>query len=122
MLSEVEWERRCAADFFQPRAIGFHCWFTGQPDAYFMKDVGCVRIRRLDNAIVNPLAFAARCNHARTPQVGKMPRNLWLVQLQHFNQKTDADFVFANQIDQPQSGTIGERFEQKSDAVFLCFS
>lgn len=48
-----------------------------------------------------------------------MTRDFWLVYLQHFDEETDANFVVANQINQPQTGAIGERLKEKRNAVFF---
>ncbi len=48
-----------------------------------------------------------------------MPGDLWLVRLQHFHEKTNANFVFPHQVNQPQTGAIRERFEEQFNAVLL---
>jgi hypothetical protein len=48
-----------------------------------------------------------------------MPRDFWLIKLQHFHEEAHANFVFPNQIDQAQTRAIPERLEEKWDAVFF---
>lgn len=48
-----------------------------------------------------------------------MTRDLWLVCLQHFNEETDANFVFTHQVNQPQTRAIPERLKQEFNAVLL---
>jgi hypothetical protein len=60
---------------------------------------------------MNPLAVAARLNYTRAAQVSEMPRNFRLIYLQNFDEKTYANLVVSDQINQTQAGMIRERFE-----------
>jgi hypothetical protein len=50
-------------------------------------------IRRIDNSVMHPFAFASRADNPRPPQVRQVPRNTRLICLQDLNQKADAHFV-----------------------------
>jgi hypothetical protein len=110
---------RRAAYALQPRAITFHRRVVCQPGADFTKDVGCMRVRRFYQAVMNPFAFPTRRNNSRPSQVREMPGDFWLIQLQHFHKKAHANFVFSNQVNQPQTSAIRKRLEEKRDTVFF---
>lgn len=116
---ELHRHSRRAAYLLQPRAIAFHRRIVCQPGADFTEDVGSMSIRRFNKSVVNPFAVPASRNNARTPEVGKMPRDFWLIQLQHFHEEADANFILPNQVNQSQTRSIRERLEEKSDAVFV---
>jgi hypothetical protein len=69
--------------------------------------------------VVHPFTFAARRNNSRTSKVGEVSRDLWLINAQHLNQKADANLFVANQIDYPQSRSIGQGFEEQFNAVLI---
>lgn len=48
-----------------------------------------------------------------------MPRDFWLIYLQNFYEETYANFVIANQIDQPQTRAIRQCLKEKCDAIFF---
>lgn len=48
-----------------------------------------------------------------------MSRDFRLIYLQHFDEETHANLVVSNEIYQPQASVIGERFEEKGDAIFF---
>jgi hypothetical protein len=100
-------------------AITSHRRVVLQSGPHFTKDVGRTGIRWLNQSIVNPLAFATRGNHPRTTQVSKVPRDLRLINLQHLNEETNANFVVSHEINQPQASVIRECFKQKCDAIFF---
>jgi len=116
---ELHGKSGCAANFLKSGAIVFHRWIIWQTSSHFAKDVGCVGIWRLNQAVVNPLAITARGNYTRAAQIGKMPRDFRLIYLQNFHEKTHANLVVSDEIDQPQTRVIGKRFEEKCDVVLF---
>ena len=116
---ELNGKSRGAANFFESGTIVFHRRIVRQPGPHLPKDVGRVRVWRLNQAIVNPLAVAPRGNHARTAQISKMPGNLRLINLQNFDEEAHANFVVSNEIYQPQTSVIRECLEQEFETIFL---
>jgi len=110
---------RGAANLLESGSIAFHRWVVGQSGPHLTKDIGRMRIWRLNQSIVNPLAFATRRNHPGTTQVSKMSRNLRLIYLQNFDEKTHANLVVSDEINQPQTSLIRECLKQKFDAIFV---
>jgi hypothetical protein len=78
-----------------------------------------MRIWWLNQSIVYPLAFATRGNHPGAPQVGKMSRDLRLIDLQNLHKETHANLVVSDEIYQPQTSVIRECLKQKCDAIFF---
>jgi hypothetical protein len=95
-----------------------HCRFVCQPRSNFTKDIGGVRITWLNDAVVNPLAFPPSGNHTRSPQVGKMTGDLWLVCLQNFYKETDTNFVLSHKVNQSQTRAIRQRSKEERDVIF----
>ena len=48
-----------------------------------------------------------------------MPRYLWLVRLQYFYKKADANLIISNEIDEAQTGRICKGLEQQFHVVVL---
>ena len=71
-----------------------------------------MRIGGFDESIVSPLAVASRRHESRATQVREVPRNLWLIRLQHFDAGTDTEFIIAEQLDEAQSSAVREGFEK----------
>jgi hypothetical protein len=110
---------RRAAYALHSRAIAFHRRVVCQPGADFAKNVGSMRVWRFYQPVMYPLAFSARRDNSGTSQVREMPRDFWLIQLQHFHEKAHANFILPNQVNQPQTSAICKRFEEKRNTVFL---
>jgi len=110
---------RCTTDLLESRAIVFHRRIVWQASAQFPKDSGGMRVWRLYQPVMNPLAFATRGNHTRAAQISKMPRDLWLIYFQHFDEKAHANLIVSDKIYEAQASVIGERFEEKFQTVFL---
>ena len=94
---------------------------AGQPGSHLAKNSGSVRVARFGDAIVNPFTVTSRGHHAGAFQVGEMPRNLGLIDFQDLNKETHANLVFADEIDQSQSGSVGQCFKEKSDVIFRVY-
>jgi hypothetical protein len=48
-----------------------------------------------------------------------MPGDFWLIDFQNFDEEAHAYLVFADEIDQAQTGSVSQCFEEKSDVVFV---
>jgi hypothetical protein len=66
---------------------------------------------------VGPLAVATCGDESSAAEIREMPRNLWLIGLENLNTRADAEFIIAQQIDEPQSGVIRQSFEQGFEAA-----
>jgi hypothetical protein len=65
----------------------------------------------LSQAIVSPLAIAARGDEAGAAEIREMPRDLWLISPQHLNARTDAKLIVAQQVNETQARVVGQGFE-----------
>jgi hypothetical protein len=70
---------------------------------------------------MHPLTIAASRDQTRSPEVGKVPRDFRLVSVQNLHEKTDADLIVSNQVDDTQSSSIRESFKQQFYAVLFAF-
>ena len=66
---------------------------------------------RVKEQIVDPLAAAAGSNPSGVLQEGKMPGDLGLRGLQRFRQVAHAELPVAQQVDDAQTGGVGQGFE-----------
>jgi hypothetical protein len=66
-----------------------------------------------------PPAIAARCDEAGATKIRQVTRNLWLIYLESFDTRTDAYFFVADQVNQTESGVVGEGFEKGFELDFL---
>jgi hypothetical protein len=78
-----------------------------------LQDSSCVTVARLYDAIVHPLTFPASAHNSCSPQVSEMTADLGLVSLQDLHKETDAHFVAAYQVQQPQPSLIGQRAKEQ---------
>jgi len=62
-----------------------------------------------NDAVVHPLAFAARGNDSGPAQIGQMARDLGLPLAQYFNEVADTNFASGHQVEQTQPGGVRER-------------
>lgn len=63
-------------------------------------------IFRCRKPVVHPDSLPARLDYAGSPQVGEMPADLRLIRLEYLDEKTDANFLIANEVDNAQPGGI----------------
>jgi hypothetical protein len=66
---------------------------------------------------VSPFAVAARCDEPGAAKIGQVPRNLWLIIPENLNARTDAQFLIAQQVNQPQACVVCQGFEQDFEVV-----
>src|SRR5208283_810909 len=64
------------------------------------------------DAVVHPLALAARLDDPRAAQVGQMAADLGLRLLQDFDEIADAELLVAHQVEQAQAGDVSQRLEE----------
>jgi hypothetical protein len=74
----------------------------------FAKDPGCAGVRRNSDPVVHPFALPAGSHHARPPQICEMARNLGLALSKYLDEITDTDFPSVHEVQQPQTGAVGE--------------
>jgi hypothetical protein len=99
-------------DTFEPRFVALHLRLVRESRAQLAEDSGEVCVGRLGEAIVCPLAVAARGDESGATKVGKVTRNLWLIGPQHLDARTDTQFIVTQQMNQPQPGAVCEGFEE----------
>ena len=73
----------------EPGFVTLHLRILRQPRAQFGEDPGDVCVGWLCEAIVGPLAVAARGDESGAAKVGKVTRDLWLIGLQNFDARTN---------------------------------
>jgi hypothetical protein len=108
-----------AADCLESGAIVFHDRVICESRPYFTKDIRRVSVRWFNQSIMNPLAVTSRLDYSRTTQISEVPGDFRLIYLQYFDEKADANFVVANEIDQSQTRVIGKRLEEKCNVVLF---
>ena len=69
-------------------------------------------VGRFYHPVVNPFAVPSRRNYSSALQIGQVPRDFWLIDLQYFDEETNANFVVTHQIYEPQTSAIREGFEE----------
>lgn len=97
----------------QPRPINLCNLLFSQHTQGFMQNVRGASILRRHNPVVHPLSLTPRGNHAGTPQVGQMPRNLGLTLPEYLNEIADTEFAAVHQVEQTQAGAIRERGKEQ---------
>ena len=70
---------------------------------------------RHDNPVVHPLPFPSRLHDPGAAEIREMPGDLRLRATQDFDEVTDADFLFSNQVKQAEPGLIPECLEESLD-------
>ena len=61
---------------------------------------------------MHPFPVAARVYQAGVAQVGQVARNLGLALPENFNKIADADFAAVHEIEQAETGAVGERSKE----------
>jgi hypothetical protein len=103
---------RTTTCFGKAGTIGLHAALLPEPRKRLLKHLCCPDIRRHDDAIVHPLPFPPGGHDSGTPQVGQMPGYFRLGLIQNFNEITDADFLIAHEIQEPQPRIVSQRLEE----------
>ena len=97
----------------EARFVILHLWLVCESCAQLAEDSGEVCIGRLSEAIVSPLAIAARGDEAGAAEVRKVPRDLWLIGPENFDTRADAQFIVAQQMNEPQAGVVSKCSEDQ---------
>ena len=63
---------------------------------------------------MNPLSVAPGSHQPCPSQIGQMPANFWLVCLEYFHEKTDANFFVTKQVQQAQPRAISHGRKEPS--------
>lgn len=71
---------------------------------------------------MHPAPLAADGDDSRAAQVGEMPRDLWLADLEDFHKIADANLLVGDEIQQAQAGAIGQGAEEQLDRERFGFS
>jgi len=69
-------------------------------------------VRRHDDAIVHPLAFAPSRHDSRISQISEMPGNLRLRATKDLHEVTDADLLFPHEVQEPKACVVPERLKE----------
>lgn len=76
-------------------------------------------IRRHDDAVVHPLAFAAGGDEAGAAQIGEMARDFGLAEPENFNEITDADLAAPDEVEEAEPGAVRQGREEQREIVGL---
>ena len=68
---------------------------------------------------MTPLSFAPGSDESGSTQIGQVARDLWLVGLENFDERADANLVVFEQVNEAQAGVIRERFKEKFEIELL---
>ena len=99
---------RSAAGAVEFGQIGLHPLVGAQRSQNSVED-GCGGgIGGRADAVVHPLAFAARGNDAGLAQVGQVARDLGLALAENLDKMADADLAAGHQVQQAQAGGVGQ--------------
>lgn len=101
------------------RPVGVHRFASAQRCEHLSQYRSRGRVRGRAEAIVHPLALAARSHQAGPAQIGQMAGDLGLGLAQDLDQMADADLLAVNQVEQAQAGGVGQRRKNLRPALGL---
>ena len=112
---------RAATAGLQLSHICLHFWQLAQMCQGFPQDRGRHRIVRGYQAVVHPAPLASRGDNARAAKISQVPRDFWLADFQDLHKIADANFLAGNQVEETQSGAIGQGAKKQieGEAFFL---
>jgi hypothetical protein len=99
---------RIAAGAGEAREIAVGLLVGGEGLEGFAKHAGHGWIRGRDDAVVLPESFTTGADQAAATEIGEVARNPWLAGLQSLDEIADTYFVVAHEVEQAQTGAIGE--------------
>jgi len=105
--------RGATAGFGQTRPVRLHGCIFLQPRQRLAQYLCGSCIWRHRDAIVHPLAVAARLNHSGTAQIGQMPGDFGLALLQNLNKIADADLPVSHQVEQAEPRIVSQRLKKE---------
>lgn len=118
--SELDWRLGGTTGGHEPGPVALHLGVGVHPLPEAAQGVGRDRIRRLRDAIMDPLAFTARRDDAGSSKVSKMARNLRLALTERFDEEADANLVAADHVEKPQSRSVAKRLKEAFDVLCCC--
>ncbi len=89
---------RRAANPCKTLVVFLHLRVCPQPRLYLAEDSCSVFIGRGHNLVMHPFTVTPGINNTRTPEIRKVPRDLWLIRLYDLDKEADADFTLAHEI------------------------
>lgn len=92
--------------------VELHLRIISEGRAQFADDSGDVCIGGLSESIVGPLAVATRRDESGATKISEVARDFWLVGLEDFNARADAEFIVTEQMNQPQPCVVGQCLEE----------
>ena len=98
-----------AAHLNEASAIALQLTIIGEPVTNIAKYLGGVPVGGLDHFIVHPLAITSGFDNSGPAQIRQMPRDFRLIRFEDFNEIAHADFVASHEIQQAETGSIGQR-------------
>lgn len=118
--SELDWRLGGATGGHEPGPVALHLGVGVHPVPEAAQGFGRDRIRRLRDAIMDPLAFTASRDDAGSSKVSQMARNLRLALTERFDEEADANLVAANHVEKPQSRSVAKRLKEAFDVLCCC--
>lgn len=79
------------------------------------EDIDCGVVLRPADPVVHPLALAAGGYNSGAAQIGQMAGDLGLRLAEDFNEVADADLASGHEVEQAETGGIGERGKEASE-------
>jgi len=101
-----------AAGLRQPRSIRMHDLFFPQRGQGLPQNLRGSGMRRHCNPVVHPLPFAPRRHEARTAQIGKVARDLWLWRTQYLHEVAHTNLLLAHQVQQTEPRFVAQSLEE----------
>jgi hypothetical protein len=59
-----------------------------------------------DDAVMDPFSLAASSDHAGTPKIREVSRDLWLWLAKDLDKIADANFLLSHEIQEPQTSIV----------------
>lgn len=106
-----------AACLVEAREIRLHRFPIAQNGKRFAQNLCRSGVRRHDDFVVYPFAFAARGDYTRAAKIGQMPRNFGLALAENLNEITDTHLASVHEIEQAQARLIGKSGKQQGEVV-----
>jgi hypothetical protein len=107
---------RGAAGAIEFDQVNLHLLVRGQRGEDGGENGGGSLVGRRHDAVVHPLALAARGDNAGVAQVGQMAGDLGLAMTENFDKEADADFAAAHEVEQAQACGVGQRRKEGGES------
>ena len=103
---------RTATSLCQPRPVGLHGALFFQPCKRLPQNLNCPRVRRHNDPIMHPFAFASRLDDSGAAKVSQMAGNLRLPLIQNLDKVADTNLLLSHEIQEPEAGIVAERLKE----------